>query len=376
MDREVFYLAIVCLLLVVPRLLQRVRIPAPLTALVLGIVVANVSPGGGGIVHFAAVLGITSLFLFAGLEVNFSRMRARATALAIFAVLRLGALAAMTLLAQYILNLPWQDACLIALALLTSSTGFILDSFDQFGIEGEDRELVANEAILGEILALGVLFFVLQSADSERLLFSSVVLVVLIAAIPLLYWCMARWILPHAPESEFSLLVMAAIVAGFVTERLGVEYLLGAFIAGMMASQMSGHFPMLESPNAMQPIKLFSSFFMPFYFFRSGELIAHEALTSTAMIIGALFCLLILLRWLVVWLRFRLTDSAPGRESRLSMSLLPTLIFTLVLGQILHRDFNVGEEIIGGLIIYAIAGTLLPSLLFGRARTATQKTSD
>ena len=37
------------------------------------------------------------------------------------------------------LGLRWQDATLLALALLTSSTGFIIDSLDRYGLEPEER---------------------------------------------------------------------------------------------------------------------------------------------------------------------------------------------------------------------------------------------
>lgn len=370
MDKEAFYLAVICSLLVVPRILQRFRIPAPLTCMLLGLLVALVFPMDGRFVHFAAVLGITSLFLFAGLEVSFPLMRRYAVALAVFGAMRIAAITAATFIAQYLFGIALQPACLIALAILTSSTGFILDSLDQFGIEGDDRQLIASEAILGEMLALIILFFVLQSTSGERLLLATTSLVALLVAIPALLYALARWVLPHAPESEFSLLVMIAIVAGFVTDRLGVEHLLGAFIAGVVASQMSQRSTLLDSNNAMDALKLFSSFFMPFYFFQNGEQLAHQVLTFPAIGMGLLFCLLIPLRWTVVWLRYRVAGNTRKREARMALSLLPTLIFTLVLGQILRARFNVDQAIVSGLIIYAFASTLLPSLMLHRERPA------
>lgn len=372
MDREFFYLLMICSLLIVPRILQRFRIPAPLTCMLLGLFVALVFPSDGRIVHFAAVLGISSLFLFAGLEVRFSVMRRHAGALAVFGLLRLTALAATTFIAQHLFDIALQPACLIALALLTSSTGFILDSLDQFGIEGEDRELIGTEAILGEILGLTILFFVLQSTDGERFVLATATLVLLLIAIPLLLHALVRWVLPHAPESEFSLLVLASIVAGFVTERLGVEYLLGAFITGVAVSQMSKKQLLLESPHAMFAIKLFSSFFLPFYFFRSGEQLAHEALSVAAISTGLLFSMVVPLRWAVVWLRYRLGGGVRGREAKLSLSLLPTLIFTLVLSQILRSRFDIDAGIVSGLVIYALVSTLVPSLLLHRREPVSQ----
>lgn len=45
------------------------------------------------------------------------------------------------------------------------------------------------------------------------------------------------------------------------------------------------------------------------------------------------------------------------------MSLLPTLIFTLVLAQLLHEPFHIPDALYGGLLVYAFVNMLLPSLL-------------
>jgi hypothetical protein len=41
----------------------------------------------------------------------------------------------------------------------------------------------------------------------------------------------------------------------------------------------------------------------------------------------------------------------------------PTLVFTLVLAEILRDRFQVAPHIFGGLIIYTLGNTLIPSLL-------------
>jgi hypothetical protein len=69
------------------------------------------------------------------------------------------------LLAEWYLDMRWQDATLLALALLTSSTGFIIDSLDRFGLGTEERFWVTNNAISGELLALAIMFVVLKATD-------------------------------------------------------------------------------------------------------------------------------------------------------------------------------------------------------------------
>ena len=70
MNGELLYLALIFGLLVVPRWLQRFKLPAPITCLALGIAAMLL---WGDRVHdpvivLLSTIGISSLFLFAGLE--------------------------------------------------------------------------------------------------------------------------------------------------------------------------------------------------------------------------------------------------------------------------------------------------------------------
>lgn len=74
---EVGYILLIFFLFIVPKLLQRFRLPSAITSFALGIV------AGMGLHHFQqdatisllATLGIVSLFLHAGLDVNVSELR-------------------------------------------------------------------------------------------------------------------------------------------------------------------------------------------------------------------------------------------------------------------------------------------------------------
>src|SRR5271163_4620086 len=71
------YLVSIFGLLVVPRALQRFRLPAALTCFVFGIVVAIFFKQlfDDQVVNVVATFGIASLFLFAGLEVDLTEIR-------------------------------------------------------------------------------------------------------------------------------------------------------------------------------------------------------------------------------------------------------------------------------------------------------------
>ena len=366
-SHDLLYLLLICALLIVPRALQRFRMPSQLTCFLFGIVVILIWPHlqKNDAVHLLATFGISSLFLYAGLEVDLRELRKAWRPLLLYVLVRVGTLVIVGWLAWRLLGLAWQPAALLALAVLTSSTGFIVDSLDRFDLTAEERFWVTNKAISGELLALVAMFVVLQASDPLQLAMSSGALLAMIVAIPVVYMAMGRWIVPHAPGSEFSLLVMVGLFAAFATDKLGVEYLLGAFIAGLIARLLQPRLPALASEHNMHAVKLFSSFFVPFYFFANGTKVPVGALSVQALAIGlGLTLVLVPARVGVIWAqrRWLARDSARG-SLRIAVSLAPTLIFTLVLATILHERFAISDALMGGLLLYAALNTLLPSLV-------------
>jgi len=376
MDKGLIYLLLICALMIVPRGLQRFRLPAPMTCFLIGMLLLVLMPGHrSSAVHLSAVLGITTLFLYAGLETDLRELAAQRGPLLRYLLVRLAGIGLFAAVAIAWLDLPWQAALLLALAVLTSSTGFIIDSLDRFDLDAGERFWVTNQAIAGELLALALMFVVLQAGDPMTLAVSTGVLLALVVLMPLAYIALARWILPHAPGSEFSLLVTVAIVAAYVTDKLGVEFLLGAFLAGLSARLLQRRMRWLSTGGTMHAVKLFSNFFMPFYFFRQGAQVPPGAFGWEALAIGLALSLLLPLRLWAVYRQRRRHGDNSAAAWRVAMSLSPTLIFTLVLAQILHERFAIPEPLFGGLLIYAGINTLLPSLVLRNASDPTARRS-
>jgi cyanate permease len=66
----------------------------------------------------------------------------------------------------------------------------------------------------------------------------------------------------------------------------------------------------------------------------------------------------------VVWLQSRLMRHRGNRGSlRVSIALSPTLIFTLVIAEILRENFSISPALYGGLLVYAAIASILPSLI-------------
>ena len=266
------YILLLFVLFVLPRLLQRFRLPSAVTCLALG---ALAGMGFGKFqqdptVNLLSTFGIVSLFLFAGLDVEFRELRRNTRVLTQHIAIRVALLAVVSFTAGTALRLDLQPAILIGLALTTPSTGFILDSLASLGVSDHERAWIKSKAIATELVALLVLFLALQPPGVEYMIRSTSILVAMIVLLPLLFRLFATLVLPHAPRSEFGFLLMAAVLCAVITRELGAYYLVGAFVVGVTAQRFREQLPQIASTNMLNAVEQFASFFVPFYFFHAG----------------------------------------------------------------------------------------------------------
>ena len=364
---ELVYVALLFCLFVLPRIVQRLGIPPAVTAMLLGI---TASVGPGWLVHDPTVellstLGIVALFLFAGMEVDTRQLVRDRAALIQHLVIRVALLAAAAAVCRWTLAMGWRPALVVALALLTPSTGFILDSIGIFGLNPQEERWVKIKAIATELLALVVLFFVIQSGSPARLGLSLAVILAMLALLPVVFRIFASHVLPYAPGSEFAFVIIVAAMCAMITRGLGVYYLLGAFVVGVVSRRFQSELPRVRSRDLLRAVELFASFFIPFYFFHAGTQIARDDLSVAAVLTGAAMLATGLpVRVLAVTLHRKIALHEPFRHAiRIATALTPTLVFTLVLAQILREQFHVTGEIYSGLVIYALVTTLLPGFV-------------
>lgn len=364
---ELAYVALLFGLLVLPKALQRIRIPAAITCLGLGLLFGE----GFGLfredptVHLLSTFGIAALFLFAGLDVDSTSLRRGAQVLIEHLIIRALTLSLAAFAIVRLFPLGPRAAMLVALALFIPSTGFILDSLGSLRATEDERFWIRTKAISSELLALAVLFVTLQSTSPERLALSGAALVAMAAFLPLLLRFLVARIAPYAPNSEFAFLLMVAVIFAYATRQLGVYYLVGAFLVGVAARRMREQLPRLASDRNLHAVEVFASFFVPFYFFNAGLGITRDALTWRALSIGVAFAVVVIplrLALDIVQRRARLAE--PWRKGmRVAVPLIPTLVFTLVLAQILREQFALDPSLFGGLIVYTVLATLTPTFL-------------
>jgi Kef-type K+ transport system membrane component KefB len=221
------------------------------------------------------------------------------------------------------------------------------------------------------------MFVTIQSQSHVQLLVSATILVAMTMALPRLFRAFARRILPFAPNSEFAFLVIVALVCSAITRQLGVYYLVGAFVVGVTARRFGEELPAVASKELLRSVELFASFFIPFYFFKAGLRLTAEDFGWRSIGLGALFVVVAVpVRVMTVALvRARAFERPLRLAARVGISLVPTLVFTLVIANILREQFSLPPALYGALVVYALATTIIPGVVLGAAQEYDQRQS-
>jgi Kef-type K+ transport system membrane component KefB len=365
---EVGYILLIFIIFIIPKILQRYRLPAAISSFGLG-AIAGLGFGyfrGDATIELLATLGIVTLFLHAGLDINIADLHRNRKVLTQHVIFFLCLLTLTAVAIHHFFHLSLRISILTGLALVTPSTGFIIDSIKSFNFSSDEKEWIRTKAIATEIIALICMFFTLQSLTLETFLISVATILALIVLIPFLFRFFVSRIAPYAPDSEFAFLIMLATACAFITRKIGAYYLVGAFVVGVAARRFQQQMPSVTSERLIGAVELFASFFVPFYFFYSGSLLNRGDFSGRAWLFGLLMLLVMIpLRSLVVAAHRRVALKESFRAgSRVAIPMLPTLIFTLVLAQLLREQFDVSNAIYGGLIIYALVNSLIVSFIF------------
>jgi Kef-type K+ transport system membrane component KefB len=363
---QIGFIALLFGLFLVPKLLQRFRIPGAITSLLMG---AGASALGlfphDPTLTLLSTLGIVALFLFAGLEIDGAELQRNVKPLVLHGAIW-SALATVTaVIVAMTLGMSARASALLALALVTPSTGFILSSLSSFGLTTGEQNTVRTYAVGSELIALAALFFILQSTSTHQLLLSIAAMAGVVVVIPLAFRGFASVVAPHAPRSEFAFLLMVAVVCAYATRLLGVYYLVGAFLVGVAAQRFRASHPAMSSERMVDALESFGSVFIPFYFFHAGTEIVGEHITFRAIAIGVLLvAILVPVRIGVISLHRKLALGESFAVSRrVGSAMVPTLVFTLVILGLLDERFGISSDLAGALVLYTILNTTMPAFV-------------
>lgn len=272
------------IMLVVPILFDRLRIPAIIGLILTGIIVGPNSLGlleRDDTIVLLGTIGLLYIMFIAGLEIDLNEFNKSRNRSLIF-----GALTFMlpqgigTLIGVYLLNYSWPTSILLA-SLFASHTLLAYPVVSRMGLAKNNAVIVAvGGTIITDTAALLVLAVIAGSAQGELNTLFWVVLGGSLAVYTfLMMWGipkLGRWFFrsSNGGVSEFLFVLTVVFVAAFFAEVAGVEHIIGAFLAGLTLNRLiPEHSPLM---NRLEFVG--NALFIPFFLISVGMLVDPRAL--------------------------------------------------------------------------------------------------
>jgi Kef-type K+ transport system membrane component KefB len=276
-------------------LVPRLRLPAVVLEIVAGIVIG---PSLLGIVEVdqsvevIALVGLAFVLFLAGLEIDFDRLRGQAlglTALGFIVSFGIALVVGLALGAGGLVETP----LLVAIILCATSLGVIVpvlkDSGEISSTFGQLIVAAASIADFGAIILLSLFFSSEGGIGSTLLLLgglAALAVVVFLVVRGATYSSRISMDLLRLQDTTAQIRVRAALVlfVGFaaVAEKLGLEVILGTFIAGAIISLLDRD-EVMTHPDFRRKLEAIGfGFFIPVFFVTSGVRFDLDALVADA----------------------------------------------------------------------------------------------
>ena len=183
--------------------------------------------------------------------------------------------------------------------------------------------------------------------------------------LPKLIKLFIKKISPFAPNTEISFLVTLSLLLGVITKELGTYYIVGAFLVGLIGNKFKFQIFAEGEEALFRTLSSFFSVFLPFYFFQVGLGINFDLFSDQAILYGVCgFFIFIPLRFFLIQFGFlALSDEKLKNYYKISLSLMPTLVFGLIIANIIVTRKPEYSPFAYALIIYTILSSILPSVI-------------
>ena len=276
-------------------LFPRVQLPSVVVEIVAGIVVGPSLLGIAEVdqtVEVVALLGLAFVLFLAGLEIEFGKLRGpllRLTALGFALSFAIAVVVSYGLKAGGLVDTP----LLVAIILCATSLGVLVpvlkDSGEIASTFGQLIIAAASIADFGAIILLTI-FFSGEGGTGSTLLLLGALFVLAATVLAVVrgaeHSMRIRADLLRLQDTTAQIRVRAALVllVGFaaLADRLGLEVILGAFIAGAIVS-LADRDEVMTHPEFRRKLEAIGfGFFIPVFFVTSGVRFDLDALTASA----------------------------------------------------------------------------------------------
>ncbi|MFN3428875.1 MAG: cation:proton antiporter [Candidatus Sericytochromatia bacterium] len=274
-----FFALMLGIILLVPLLFERMRLPGLVGLLVAGVVIG---PNGLHIVNrsnsiiLLATIGLLYVMFIAGLEIDLGQLKRYRHRSLFLGVLSFAIPQVLGTLAGLSFGFGWMGALLLG-SVLASHTLLAYPIISRLGLGKRLSVTTAvGGTILTDMLALLVLAIVAGGAHGDLNVWFWVKLVASLSV----YTVGVVWLVPRLaraffknvgtqPEREYVFVLGVMFAAAFLARVAGIEAIIGAFLAGLTLNRfLPEHSPLLQRVQFVG-----NAIFIPFFLLATGMLV-------------------------------------------------------------------------------------------------------
>jgi Kef-type K+ transport system membrane component KefB len=273
-------------ILVVPTLCQKVRLPAVVGLVLAGVLFGphglQVGPKSHEVALFFADVGKLLLMFFAGLEIDLVQFRRTGNRSLAFGLATFALPLTSGILAGLVFSYGWLGALLIG-SLLASHTLIGYPIVQRLGLSRDEAVTVTVGATIftdvASLMILAVCIPIHVAGFSARAFLLQ--LAQLAVYVPLVLFglgALTQWLVPKvkSKEGQFLVMLLVVIIAAIGAEAIHLEGIIGAFLAGL-ALNRAVH----ESQAKNELEFLGNTLFIPMFFITVGFLIDVRVFAKT-----------------------------------------------------------------------------------------------
>jgi Kef-type K+ transport system membrane component KefB len=364
----------------VPRLSRRVRIPA-----VVGLLFAGIAIGPHGldvigtnrpIADFFADLGKLLLMFCAGLEIDLALFRRARNRVIAFGILT----TSLPLLLGTVVGFMFgyrPVAAVVLGSLLASHTLLAAPVVVKLGATRlEPVAVTFGATVMSDTLSL-VVFAVCVSTFQKGFSVSAlaVQLIEIAIFIPLILFGLSRlgaWLLKKVSDEEnayFALMLLVMAVAAALAAVINLPGIVGAFLAGLAVNAA------VQDQPAKEKLKFFGeSLFIPIFFVVTGFLIDprdfYRSVTDNIALAGSVVLALLAGKWIAAQIAGRAFGYSPIARMTMWSLTLPQVAATLAATLVAYDTFDpTGQRLIDGRLLNVVLVLMLTTSILGPVLT-------
>lgn len=379
------------LTLVLPNLMERVHLPRPvgyiLAGIILGPHVLSILNPDGKVVNFFADLGKLLLMFFAGFEVNFAEFNKARNKAATFGILTFACPFVLAFGVGTLLGYS-PNACAVIGAILASHTLLGLPIVKERGLMGQEVAIVTVGATLfTDMLSILVLALCvpihLRGFDVSGVLITLGWLLVYVPSVLFgLSWLVKRLLMVSGTSRTSTALIMLMVMAisAQVAEWIGMEGIIGAFLAGVSLKRAFGEMKGDDSLEIMS-----QALFIPIFFVAAGFLVDFKVFFATLqnqplVVLGVLIALFGG-KWLAAEVTRRLFSYRSSERDLMFALTVPQVAATLAVALVAYSTINaagdrlIDQAVLNATIVLVIVSSVLGLILTERAAEEFQPKS-